>query len=88
MVRFQHRVSKKLYLNAKHTYEYDRIFLDVPSKFHGIIKPLLKRDFDTEVTVEEDRVVITLTPRGNVSACRKPLDKTCSETAETTVQER
>jgi hypothetical protein len=81
LVRFQHRVSKKLYLNAKHTYEYTRIFLDVPSKFHGIIKPLLKRDFDTEVTVEEDRVVITLTPRGNVSACRKTPEKTRPKTA-------
>jgi hypothetical protein len=88
MVRIQHRVSKKLYLKAKHTYEYERIFLDMPSKFHGILKPLLKQEFDVKVAVEENRVIVTLTPRENVSACRKHPDKTQSKTAQTTVQER
>ena len=88
MVRIQRRVSKKLYLKAKRTYEYERIFLDIPSKFHGVLKPFLKQDFDVKVAVEENRVIVTLTPRENVSACRKPLDKTQSKTTETAVQER
>ena len=88
MVRIQRRVSKKLYLKAKRTYEYERIFLDIPSKFHGMLKPLLKQDFDVKVAVEENRVIVTLTPRENVSACRKHPDKTQSKTTETAVQER
>ena len=88
LVRIQRRVSKKLYLKAKRTYEYERIFLDIPSKFHGILKPLLKQDFDVKVALEENRVVVTLTPRENVSACRKHPDKTQSKTTKTTVQER
>jgi hypothetical protein len=80
MVRIQRRVSKKLYLKAKRTYEYERIFLDMPSKFHGIIKPLLKQDFNVNVAVIEGRITVTLTPRENVSACRKPPDKTQSKT--------
>jgi hypothetical protein len=88
LVRIQRRVSKKLYLKAKRTYEYERIFLDIPSKFHGVLKPFLKQDFDVKVAVEENRVIVTLTPRENVSACRKPLDKTQSKTTETAVQER
>jgi hypothetical protein len=80
LVRIQRRVSKKLYLKAKRTYEYERIFLDIPSKFHGIIKPLLKQDFNVTVAIEEGRVIVTLTPRENVSACRKPPDKTRSKT--------
>jgi hypothetical protein len=88
LVRIQRRVSKKLYLKAKRTYEYERIFLDIPSKFHGVLKPFLKQDFDVKVAVQENRVIVTLTPRENVSACRKPPDKTQSKTTETTVQER
>ena len=88
MVRIQRRVSKKLYLKAKRTYKYERIFLDIPSKFHGILKPLLKQDFDVKVDVEESRVIVTLIPRENVSACRKHPDKTQSKTAKTAVQER
>jgi len=76
LVRIQRRVSKKLYLKAKRTYEYERIFLDIPSKFHEILKPFLKQDFDVKVAMEENRVIVTLTPRENVSACRKPPDKT------------
>jgi hypothetical protein len=76
LVRTQRRVSKKLYLKAKRTYEYERIFLDIPSKFHGILKPLLKQDLDINVAVHEGCVTVTLTPRENVSACRKPPDKT------------
>jgi hypothetical protein len=75
MVRIQSRVSKKLYLKAKRMYEYERTFLDIPSKFHGILKPLLKQDFDVNVSVDEGRVVVILTPRENVLACRKhPLE--------------
>jgi hypothetical protein len=88
LARIQRRISKKLYLKAKRTYEYERIFMDIPSRFHGILKPLLKQDFDVKVAVEENRVIVTLTPRENVSACRKPPDKTQPKTSKTTVQER
>ena len=88
LVRIQRRVSKKLYLKAKHAHEYERIFLDIPSKFHGLLKPFLKRDFDVKVAVETNRVTVILTPRENVSACRKHPDKTQSKTPDDMVLER
>jgi hypothetical protein len=76
MVRIQSRVSKKLYLKAKRTYKYERIFLDIPSKLHGILKPLLKQDFDVEVKLENDVVILNLTPEKTFRHAENTPDKT------------
>ena len=62
LVRNQRRVSRKRYLNSKRTYEYERMSVHVPRSYHEIIKPLLKQDFDMNVTVENGTLVITLSP--------------------------
>jgi len=62
MVRIQWRVSKKCYLRSKHTYEYERITIHVPRRFHNTVKPFLKQDLDINVVTEKDSLVITLTP--------------------------
>jgi len=62
MMKFQRRVSRKRYLKSKRIYEYERITLDIPRKYHETIKPLLNQDFETKVTIEKDAIVITLTP--------------------------
>ena len=62
LVRIQSRVSKKHYLKTKRTYEYERLSLDIPKKYHKTIAPLLEQDFDVEVTVEKGSVVIILSP--------------------------
>jgi len=43
MVRIQFSVSGKRYLGSKQVYEYERISLHIPSKFHKIVKPFLKQ---------------------------------------------
>ncbi len=48
LVRFQMRLARKRYLNSKRVYEYERISLHIPKKFHEIIKPYLNEDLDLE----------------------------------------
>jgi len=62
MVRIQCRISRKHYLRSKQTYEYERMSLHIPRKFHNKVKPFLKQDLDMNVTTREGSLVITLTP--------------------------
>ncbi|MCJ7431062.1 hypothetical protein MUO83_07635 [Candidatus Bathyarchaeota archaeon] len=62
MVRLQRRLARKRYLNSKRVYEYERISLHIPKKFHETIKPYLNQDFDLRVTIEKDPLVVTLAP--------------------------
>lgn len=62
MVRFQKRLARKRYLKSKRVYEYERISLHIPKKFHEAIKPYLDGDLDPKVTVEKGSLVVTLTP--------------------------
>ena len=66
-VRLQMRLAKKRYLNSKRVYEYERISLHVPKKFHETVKPYLEQDLDIEVTIEKGSLVVTLTPLENVA---------------------
>ena len=88
LVRIQHRVSKKHYLKTKRTYKYERLSLDIPRKFHETIGPLLKQDFDVEVKLEKDSVILTLTPEKTFRHAENTPDKTRSDTAKAMVQER
>ena len=66
MVRIQCRVSRKRYLHSKRVYEYERVSLHIPRKYHELIKPFLNQDFDVSVATEKDIIVITLTPQKTV----------------------
>jgi len=61
-VMLQMRLARKRYLKSKRVYEYERISLHIPKKFHKAIKPYLEQDLDLKVTVEKDSLVVTLTP--------------------------
>jgi hypothetical protein len=87
LVRIQRRVSKKQYLKTKRTYEYERLSLDVPKKYHKTMTPLLNQDFDLEVKLENDSVIITLTPTKTFRHAENTPDKTRSKTTKTMVQE-
>jgi hypothetical protein len=63
MVRLQKRLARKRYLNSKRVYEYERISLHIPRKYHELIKPFLNQDFGVSVAAEKDIIVITLTPQ-------------------------
>ena len=84
----QRRVSKKHYLKTKRTYEYERLSLDIPKKYHKTIAPLLNQDFDVEVKLENDVVILTLTPEKTFRHAENTPDKTQSKTAKAMVQER
>lgn len=85
LVKIQRRVSKKQYLKTKHIYKYERLSLDIPKKYHKTIEPLLKQDFDVEVKLEKDSVILTLTPAKVFRHAENTLDKTHSETSESTL---
>ena len=53
LVRTQRRVSRKRYLNSKRLYEYERVSLNIPRKYHELIKPFLNQDFDVSVATRE-----------------------------------
>ena len=87
MVKIQTRVSKRHYLKAKRTYEYERMSLDIPKKFHETLKPFLERELGIDVKLENDAVVISLSPVKTFRHAENTPDKTRSKTTETTVQE-
>jgi hypothetical protein len=62
VVRIQRRVSKKRYLGSKQVYEYERMSLDIPRKFHSKVKPFLKQDLNMDLSIKGSYLVITLTP--------------------------
>ena len=62
LVRIQTRVSKRNYLRAKRTYEYGRMSLDIPKKFHDALKPFLEKELNIDVKLENDVAVISLSP--------------------------
>ena len=62
MVRIQLRLSRKRYLGSKYVYEYKRLSLDIPRKFHDKVKSFLKQDLDMNLSIKGSCLVITLTP--------------------------
>jgi len=63
LVRIQRRLSRKHYLGGKYAYEYERLSLDIPRKFHKKVQPFLKQDLDVEISVKGNCLIITLSPR-------------------------
>jgi hypothetical protein len=43
-------------------YEYERMSMDIPRKFHSKVKPFLKQDLDMDVATKGNYLAITLTP--------------------------
>jgi hypothetical protein len=81
LVRIQHRVSKKRYLNSKRTYEYGRMSLDIPKKFHEVLKPFLDKKLNIDVKLENDVGVISLSPVKTFRHAENTPDKTRPETS-------
>jgi len=76
LVRIQSRVSRKRYLHSKRTYEYERVSLHIPKKYHELIRPFLNQDFDVSVTAAKDIIIVTLTPQKPVQNVESPSYKT------------
>ena len=65
------RKSKKPYLWKKNVYEYEVLSIGIPSRFHKDVEPFLGKDFELSLKADNDRIVIVLEPRENVSVNRK-----------------
>jgi hypothetical protein len=63
LVRIQRRIAKKRYLNSKRIYQYGRVSLHIPTKFHETIRPFLKRDLEMKITAQNGSLVIVLTTK-------------------------
>ena len=70
----------KRYLNSKRVYEYERVSLHIPRKYHELIKPFLNQDFDVSAAAEKGIIVITLTPQKTVQQVAIPSYKATLET--------
>jgi hypothetical protein len=79
-VKIQRKIHKRLYLEGKSTYKYERLYLPIPKRFNELLKPYLNQTLNLEVKNEGDRLTVTMskmltenskTPRKNVSVPRK-----------------
>ena len=78
-MKIRRRKCRKRYLGKKGVYEYVRFFVDFPAKFRDAVEPFLDQKLDIDVKREgNDRLVIIVTPRENVSGTRKNPAKTHS----------
>jgi len=83
LVRIQQRLSRKQYLGSKYIYEYERISLDIPHKFHNKVKPFLKQDLNMDVSIKGSYLVITLTPAKTFLHAENTPQKTAPEKLQT-----
>jgi len=73
-VKITRKVTKKRY-HGKRVYRYERLYLPIPKRFHGIIEPFLNNTLNIEVESKNGDLQIILHPRENVSVPRKPPTK-------------
>ncbi|MFQ5836741.1 MAG: hypothetical protein ACE5HG_02695 [Candidatus Bathyarchaeia archaeon] len=52
--------SRKRYLRGKRIYEYERLKVEIPSRFKGVVEPFVEQDLDMRVESREDELIITL----------------------------
>ena len=83
LVRIQCRISRKQYLGSKYIYEYERMSLDIPRKFHNKVKPFIKQDLDMDVSIKGSYFVITLTPAKTFLHAEYTPQKTAPERLQT-----
>jgi hypothetical protein len=60
--KLYHRVGKKRYFEGKRTYEYERIYVPIPSSLHEIIKPFLDQRLKITIANQKNGIVISLYP--------------------------
>ena len=52
--------SRKRYLGGKKVYECERLRVEIPSRFRGVVEPFLGQDLKVSVESQEDMLIITL----------------------------
>ena len=67
MVKLQVGTVRKRYLNKKRLYEYKRVSLNVPRRFHSVFEPFLGKQLQMRVSAKEGVITITLNVDNEVS---------------------
>jgi hypothetical protein len=65
MVKLRLRRTKKRYIGKDgkdHSYQYERIELPIPKKFHETIGEFFEQELNAKITVENDVIFIDITP--------------------------
>lgn len=52
--------SRKRYLGGKKVYECERLRVEIPSRFRGVVEPFLGLDLKVDLESREDQLIITL----------------------------
>ena len=52
--------SRKRYLGGKKIYVSERLRVEIPSRFRGVVEPFLGQDLKVNVEYREDQLIITL----------------------------
>jgi hypothetical protein len=71
-IKIYHWLAKKSYLGGKHVYEYERVYVPIPSRLHDKIKPFLDQHLKIEITNQNGTLVITMHPVKSLSHAEKP----------------
>ena len=59
MVKIYRRVCKRRYF-SKAVYVYERFFVEVPRRFHELVRPFLDEELKVEVKADSEKLVIVL----------------------------
>ena len=60
IIKIYRRLAKKRYLRGKHTYEYERIYVPIPSRLHDIVRPFLNQRLKNTIHSELNARAIRL----------------------------
>lgn len=72
-VKIRCRKAKKHYLEKKNVYEYNAFSIGISSKYHKDVESFLDKDLDMKLKAEQNKIIIVLKPRENVSSNRRVL---------------
>ena len=60
LMRIRRVKSRKRYLVGKKVYVCERLKVEIPSRFKGVVEPFLGQDLKVSVESREDQLIITL----------------------------
>jgi len=76
IIKLYHWIAKKRYLGGKYIYTYERIYVPIPRILHKKFRSILKQHIKIEVTEQNGRIGVFLTPVETLSHAESAPDKT------------
>lgn len=59
-MKFQVGTVRKRYMNKKRIYEYKRVSLNIPTRFHKTVEPFLDKQLQMKMIAKDNAITITL----------------------------